>query len=192
MKPFFFIVIILSLTGCDLFETRQAEEPERPRADFQPATTPDQLIQNLINSFKEKDVQSYISCLADSSFTEKKFQFIPSGGASSQFPSLADQWNVKSEEQYFNNVRSSVQGELPITLSITSTSPPSQQGDSLIFIGNYLLNIPFIDAALPLMYQGDLKLSMVRDSRSLWVIYLWQDTKSTDAPSWSELKGRFY
>ncbi len=192
MKSIFFTIIIFSLIGCDLFETRQAEEPERPRADFQPAITPDQLIQNLINSFKEKDVQSYIACLADSSFTEKKFQFIPSGGAASQFPSLADQWNVKNEEQYFNNVRSNVIGELPITLSITSTSPPSQQGDSLIFIGNYLLNIPFIDAAFPLMYQGDLKLSMVRDSRSLWVIYLWQDTKSTDAPSWSELKGRFY
>jgi len=44
----------------------------------------------------------------------------------------------------------------------------------------------------PKDYQGDLRFNMVRDSRSIWVIYYWQDTKSTALPSWSELKGKFY
>jgi hypothetical protein len=37
-----------------------------------------------------------------------------------------------------------------------------------------------------------LKFSMIRDSRLIWSIYLWQDIKSTQLPSWSELKGRLY
>ncbi|MEO8399746.1 MAG: hypothetical protein ABI550_08045, partial [Ignavibacteriaceae bacterium] len=183
--------IFLFIYGCDLFGTRSAEEPDLPRSNFEPAVTTDILIQNLINSFSDKSVENYLACFSDSSFTDKTFLFSPSGGAVSQFPSLSDNWGRKNEEQYFNNLKTKVTENSSMVLELfnVKTSP---QFDSLIYTASYSLTVPLTDESIPEHYEGDLKFSMIRDARSVWVIYFWQDTKSSDTPSWSELKGRFY
>ncbi len=189
----FVIVYILSaliFTGCDLLQTRNAESPNQPRSNFQQAVTPQILISNLINSLQDKDVQNYINCLVDSSFSEKKFVFSPSSGALSQYPFLLTDWNTKDEEQYLQNLITKVSAQSPITLALTNELY-NPLGDSLIYTAAYNINVPN-DQSEPADYQGDLRLNMVRDNRSVWVIYFWQDTKSTDLPSWSELKGKFY
>ena len=126
----------------------------------------------------------------DSSFTDKKFYFSPSSGALSQYPFLINDWTIKDEEQYFNNLKTKVSDNTPITLSLTNEQY-SPLGDSLIYTATYSLNVPN-DQSEPKDYQGDLRFTMIRDSRAVWVIYFWQDTKSTALPSWSELKGKFY
>ncbi len=191
MKLLIIISFALLLGGCDLFTSRNAEPPNKPRADIQQAVTPDIVIQNLITSLKDKNVEGYISCFSDSSFTNKKFIFSPSSAALSQFPAFAGGWNKKNEEQYFNNMISRVVENLPITLKLSNVSM-SPQGDSLIYTASYFLNIPNNDSNISPNYQGDLKFDMIRDSRSIWSIYFWQDSKNSNLPSWSELKGRFY
>ena len=189
-----FVIIILCaflLAGCDLFSTRSAEKPNQPRSNYEQPVTPDIVIANLINSFKDKNVENYLSCLTDSEFVDKRFTFSPSSGAVSQFPSLSDNWNKKNEEQYFNNLKSKVNSDLPITLTFSGVST-LPQGDSLVYSASYFLNIPTANPNIPQNYQGDLKFGMIRDSRSTWSIYSWQDSKNSDLPSWSELKGRFY
>ncbi len=189
---FVIIVILLSLlfTGCDLVQTRNAESPNQPRSNYEQAVTPQILISNLVNSLKDKDVQNYINCLVDSSFSEKKFLFSPSGGALSQYPFLLTDWNLKDEEQYLQNLITKVKPQSPITLSL-SNELYNPLGDSLIYTATYSINLPNEESE-PADYQGDLRFNMVRDNRSVWVIYYWQDTKSTALPSWSELKGKFY
>ncbi len=184
-------LFVLILSGCDLFETRDAEIPDQPRSNFQSAVTPQILIQNLIYSLQDKNVENYLACFSDPSFIDKVYKFSPSSGASSQFPSLANDWSRKDEEQYFNNMKSKIPENLPVTL-ILSNTVSSPQGDSLLYSASYSLNVPHNDANIPRDYQGDLQFSMIRDSRSVWAIYYWQDTKNSDLPSWSELKGRFY
>ena len=186
----FYIMFVFIISGCDLIQTRNAEPPNQPRSTYEQAFTPQILISNLVNSLKDKDVQNYINCLVDSSFSQKKYYFSPSSGALSQYPFLLNDWNVNNEDQYFKNLITKVINQAPITLSMTNEQY-SPQGDTLIYTATYSINVPN-DESEPKDYQGDVRFNMVRDSRSVWVIYYWQDTKSTSLPSWSELKGKFF
>ncbi|MHB1688798.1 MAG: hypothetical protein ACYCVH_15700 [Ignavibacteriaceae bacterium] len=192
MKLYIFLILLIFVSGCDLFTTRTAEPPNQPRSNYQQAVTPDILIQNLINSLADKNVQNYLSCFSDSAYTQKVFTFSASSSALSQFPALAENWGKKNEEQYFNNMILKVADNIQISLTLSNSSI-SPQGDSLFYTASYFLNVPTSDPNLPQSYQGDLKFSMIRDSRSLWTIYYWQDySNNSSLPSWSELKGRTY
>ena len=191
MKLLILILFSILFSGCDLFTTRTAQAPTQPRSDYQQAITPDILISNFINSLKDKSVVNYSACLSDSSFSQKVFYFSPSSAAISQYPSLSDNWGKKNEEQYFNNLKTKIPTDMPITLTLTNISE-SPQGDSLIYTASYFLNVPTNDPNFPQNYQGDLRFNIIRDSRSIWSIYYWQDNKNTKLPSWSELKGRTY
>jgi len=191
MKKLIFIIASLNIIGCDLFTTREAEPPEKPRSDYQTAFTPEILISNFINSLKDKDIENYLSCLSDPAFTNKIFAFSPSSEALSQFPALGDNWNKSNESQYMNNLKVKIPDELPITLIFSNVSS-SLHGDSITFVASYSLNVPLNDATIPSNYQGELIFELVRDSRLVWSIYFWRDIKGTLSPSWSELKGRFY
>jgi hypothetical protein len=191
MRYFAVIFLLLLLGGCDLFQTRDAQKPDQPRSNYQIAVTPDLLIQNLINSLKDVNLQNYLACFSDTSFSGKSYLFYPSIGAASLYPSFASPWDKKNESAYFTNLISRIPSDVPVTLVITNTNS-SQLGDSIIYSASYTLNVPFTDSSIPSLYQGDLKFSMIRDSRLVWSIYLWLDIKSTQSPSWSELKGRLY
>jgi len=190
MKYLLIILNLVLLSGCDIFNAREAEAPTQPRSNNQQAVTPEILIDNLINALKDKDAANYINCFSDTSFSNKKFVFSASSGASSLFPALSSDWGLQNEQQYFNNVKAKVpeQAQIILTFSKATQSP---QGYSLIFTAEYVLNVPHTDND-PTVYQGDLIFSMGRDSRSVWTVYFWQDNKSTALPTWSELKGRFY
>lgn len=191
MKLYILILLTLFYSGCDLFTTRPAQTPTQPRSDYQQAVTPDILISNFISSLKDKSVVNYLACLSDSSFSQREFYFSPSSTALLQYPSLSDNWGKKNEEQYFNNLKTKVSTDLPLTLTLSNVSE-SPQGDSLIYTASYFLNVPTNDPNFPQNYQGDLRFNIIRDSRSIWSIYYWQDTKNSNLPSWSELKGRTY
>jgi hypothetical protein len=191
MKIFFFIFLSFFFAGCDLFNVRNAQPPSQPRSDYQLAVTPDILIQNLQSSLADKNTENYMASFANPTFTTKKFIFSPTASAVSQFPSLAEGWGLSNEQQYFNNLITKVDVNSPITLTLSDISS-SSYGDSLVYSASYFLNVPSNTSNLPSNYQGQLTFNMVRDSRAVWVIYYWQDTKNSSLPGWSELKGRLY
>ena len=187
----FLLFLCVIISGCDIFNTRDAEKPTQPRSDFEPAATVDILIQNLINSLKDKDVTNYMTCLSDTSFTDKKFRFVPSNEAISTYPTLMD-WNERNEEQYFTNMSIKVNTNSQIVLTLKESSR-NNFGDSTFYTANYALNLPFVNSnseVTPVIYEGTLTFKMIRDSRSVWSIYYWQDIKTSDSSSsWSDLKG---
>ena len=185
------LVFCVAISGCDIFNTRDAEKPTQPRSDFEPAATVDILVQNLINSLKDKDVTNYMTCLSDTSFTDKKFLFVPSSEAASTYPTLMD-WDKRNEEQYFTNMSVKVNPNSQIVLTLKPISS-NNFGDSTFYTATYSLNLPFVNSnseIIPVIYEGTLTFKMVRDSRSVWSIYYWQDIKTTSSNlSWSDLKG---
>lgn len=192
MNKFNIIIILLPfiIFGCDIFNTREAKSPDSPRENFLPPTSTEILITNFINSLSDKSVESYVNSLTDSIFYNGSFSFSPSSGAALQFPALADNWNKKNEEKYITDLfRAVTNQQISLTFSNSSTTP---YGDSTVFISTYNLSVSFNDPTIPNNYQGELRFTMVRDSRSYWSIFYWQDSKNSDLPSWSELKGRFY
>jgi hypothetical protein len=185
------LITVFSLASCDLFETRDAETPDQPRSNFEQAIEPEIVLSNLVYSLQDRNVSNYIACFSDSSYSGKSFTFSPSAGAASQYPELVNDWDKNSEEQYFNNLTTRIPDDAQITLTFTNDSY-NQLGDSAIFTATYTLNVPQNENSIPTNYSGEMRLSLIRDSRSLWSIYYWLDIKKDENSSWSELKGRLY
>lgn len=190
MKLLIFTLISFLFTACDLFLTREAELPDQARSNFQVATEPEIVIQNLTNAFTDKNVQNYISCFLDSSFSDKKFSFQPSGEVISQYPFLSENWSIDDEQRYFNSLTSGINADFPLSLSFNDESFV-RSGDSVIYSATYSISLPVSEPEVS-SYQGSLQFYLIPDDRAVWVIYYWLDIKLTGVASWSELKGRFY
>lgn len=189
-KLIFLLFIILSITACDLFTTRDAEKPDEGRSNFQPAVSREILIENLVNSLSDKNVQNYIACFVDTFFASRSYVFSPSSEAISLYQIFLQGWGLDEEQRYFTSMVSKVSKDFPITLSLSDDNFSSVSGDTSIYSATYFLNVPFSsEDPTPKNYSGSLQFNMMRDSRSEWVIYFWKDTKSQTLPSWSELKG---
>ena len=191
MKNLIFIMLLFSAISCDIFETRDAESPDQSRSNYLPATSPEILIQNLINSFADKDVVNYQNTFV-TGLSNRIFTFIPSSTALSRFQNLWPTWNIDAEVQYFNNMKTSVPDDLPISLSGLSLSPESFSifGDSLKYNSEYFISVPQRNSE-SLIFQGSLELSMINVS-TVWLVYFWKDNAVEDNPSWSDLKGSVY
>ncbi|MFA6025976.1 MAG: hypothetical protein WC727_05995 [Ignavibacteriaceae bacterium] len=183
-------ILMFFFNGCDLFNARTPERPEQPRSNYEVAVSPEILLQNFTNSLSEKNVQNYLNCFSDSSFSGKEFQFIPSAGSSSLYPVLLEGWSKKNEEQYFNNLISHIAKDLPITFTKNNENSSFSGDNSIVYTASYFLVVPHNDE-ISKNFEGELQFNLIRDSRQVWTIYLWRDIKSTQNASWSELKG-FY
>jgi hypothetical protein len=192
MKRLMVLAGLLFLAGCDIFSTREAEQPNQPRSNFIPAVTPQDVISNLRSSLEDLNVENYLACLTDSAFSNRQFRFAPSSTAISQFPVMASGWGKSEEQQYFLNMKNKIPEEKQIVLNFFNIQIGSTQGDTTVYTGSYSLSVPHNDPGIPVIFEGELSFSMTRDSRSVWTIHLWRDNRSGELPSWSELKGRFY
>jgi len=190
MNKFIIISVLLSLTACDIFNTRDAEDPEESRSNYTIPSEPEILIQNLINSFSDKDADNYVKSFTDPAFSNKDFFFLPTSSALQTWSNIWTDWNVDAEFQYFQNLITAAPEDLPVILSFTSEIY-SRLGDSLNYNAVYSLNVPQLNAE-PINYSGNIKFGMVRDMRDTWAIYFWQDNAISQSQSWSDLKGTSY
>lgn len=184
------LILLLFIAGCDLLDTRDPEEPDTGRAGFNSATTPAILFENLSNSFKDRLEENYYTCFADSLFISDNFTFVPSAGAISRYPVLAD-WNLDAEKQYFRRLLGTVDTDSPVLLNFFDEEV-TQIGDSAIYRYSYTITINSADQSLNEDYNGLSEYKIKRDSRNFWVITEWTDIKKDESPSWSELKGKYY
>jgi len=178
------------IIGCDLVSTRDAENPESSRSSYIVATTSDQLFTNLRNSFLEKVAKDYISSFVDSSFLKSPFLFTPSSDAIFKYSSLTD-WDLGSEDIYFRNLINAAEDKGNIILSLELLSN-SIEGNTENRNYNYTILLPIIDETTSSIYEGNAFFKVSLDANNQWVITEWIDTKTSDNPTWSELKGRFY
>jgi len=192
MRKYFLILSLVFLViSCDLFTTREAEDPNQNRSNFETPSSASIVIKNFKNSLIDKNVQNYLACFVDTLFSRKIYSFSASSEALSLYQMQG--WGINQENGYLNAVITKVPKDFPISLTLTDTVYSNLGGDSLIYSASYFLNIPFqTGEPYSLNYSGNLEFKMLRDERSLWVIYLWKDTKSQTLPSWSELKGSSY
>jgi hypothetical protein len=186
-------LIAISFSACDLFNTRNAENPDQSRSNFQPPVEPAIVIENLKNSLSDKNVQNYISCFVDTIFADQSYNFSASSEALTRFDVFLQGWGLNEERRYFTSIVNKVPNDFPISLTLSDQNYSNLSGDSLIYSATYFLNLPVQSGdPFPQNYAGSLQFNMLRDSRSEWVIYFWKDTKSETLPSWSELKGSSY
>ncbi len=191
LRIFLLINFVIIVAGCDIFNVREAEIPIQPRTNYQFPSTPDILVENLKNSYSDKNIQDYMSCLADSVFSGVIFKFLPSAGSATIYPGLQSDWTRQNEEQYFSNLLNKLSDNEYINLSFTGVNL-SMFGDSALYTASYTVILPENMASLPQRYQGEVKFTMVVDTRLAWSIKTWADVKNSEFPTWSDLKGMNY
>lgn len=193
IKNIFILFAFFLVTACDLFNTRPPEKPDQTRSNFEPPVAEEIVISNLISSLTDKNVQNYIACFVDTIFANRSFTFSASSEATLLYQVFLQGWGLNEEKRYFSSVINAVPTDFPISLSLSDESYSSLGGDSSVYTANYNLNLPVATGdPNPPNYAGSLQFNMLRDSRSQWAIYFWKDTKGSNLPSWSELKGSFY
>lgn len=192
-KLIFIFLILISIVSCDLFSTRDSEKPNESKSNFQPPVEKEIVIENLKNSLIDKNAENYIACFVDTLLAQKRFSFSASSEATINYQIFLQGWGINEEQRYIKSVFNKVPKEFPISLTLSDESYTNLGGDSLIYSATYFLSIPalFGDSGTS-NYSGILQFNMLRNSRALWAIYYWKDTKSQSLPSWSELKGSFY
>lgn len=191
MRSILTILLILVFAGCDIFRTREPENPVQSRNTWIPATTIDLLIENLKNSLNEKSTENYLRCFVDSTLTGKSFYFIPAAESYTTYSGIFSNWNLQNERIYFENLKSKIKDGGNITLSVFNEDRGTIQGDSVNYSADYLLIAEHSIESLSKEFQGHLQFTLFRNQKGEWSILSWKDFKRSDFLTWSDLKGRF-
>ncbi|MFH0735395.1 MAG: hypothetical protein V1773_12645 [bacterium] len=183
------VLLAVTILGCDILTTREPEKPELARTTLFPATTPQILFNNLVESLSQKVTENYLSCIADSSLSSTIYKFFPASGAVNKY-SVLSEWVKDSERRYFNNLKTAVIENQPITLTLLNENS-NMQGDSAIYQFDYIITLRLTGTNQEI-FKGNAQFKIRIDRNNTWVIAEWTDISIQGYSSWSELKGRYY
>ena len=162
------IVIVLLLTGCELFTPRDSEPPIDVLDPYAwvPPTSPEIVLQNLANAFPAHKLNYHLDVLGNSDETGTSFTFFPDQGVASSQPGVFDNWGYVEEENL------------------------SPIDDRYEIITDYHLTLSYGESETPLPEQlkGQATLTLIQNVDLLYEISIWQDLKSDSLPCWSDLK----
>ena len=179
---------LLTFQACDIFDSREPESPSETKSSYRVPVEPSDVIENLKNSFKDKNSNDYRKNFSSGSpLVDRNFYFVPSSNVLTVFPT---DWTLAEEFQYFNNLVIRVPETIPIQLTF-SQEEYELQADSAIYSAAYSISVP-VQNSIPVIYEGNLRFIMTTDINSAWVIYYWEDVASQNLKSWSNLKIEFY
>ncbi len=184
--PLFFGVLLTSCEGL----MRGSEPPRRPSVDhFVPPTDPGLVFSNLENAFLYREYDIYTRCLSDSLTSGKAYHFSAAPVKAVVFP---PDWNIQSEELYFQELLAACPNDSLLMLSITNDDvPDSDEGDTISYQINYNIIANHTRQGVDKQFNGRSYIKLIRNNQNYWVIYYWQDIPiSTDA-TWSDLKAYF-
>jgi hypothetical protein len=187
IKSLTLLLTILLLTGCSLFELREAEDPDDTVTGLcQPVYTPEDVIQNFRQSFTLLDADCYFGCFADSTWTQE-YSFIPETGFQ-DFP-LFSNWTAQSEYDYLTSLSQHFSGENALREHLLSLTNEllTETGDFATYDADYQLTM-FLEDTLH-SYAGGIQLMLSRQGTFQdWAIYSWEDQAVPDSDSWTVLK----
>jgi hypothetical protein len=185
---FLLLVVILNVFSCDVFKTRDPEEPSQAKSNFLPPTSPDIVLDNLKNAISEKNSINYIQCLSDNS--SFNFTFVPPPDVRNKYLSVFLGWDIDSEKSYFENIKSHIMTNEKSELVMNGNYTLSQT-DSVIYNSDYVLTVSHDMASIPKIIKGNLQFSISRNKNNNWSITKWIDNRIENQFCWSELKAQF-
>lgn len=178
---------MLFLVSCDLFLTRDPEEPKLSRNSFKSPLTPEILFENLENSFSQKNNESYKSCFVENTFLSLPFKFVPSSTAAVSDPALLS-WDLQKEFQYFFNLtKSDANNSISLELENEVWNTVDEKR---IYKYDYVITIS--GSIGTSQYLGASQFEIQLDQRNQWVIVEWRDIQTGADLTWSDLKGAYY
>lgn len=187
----YLLISLCFLFSCGIFETRSPEDPDQSPVVFLPATSPEVLMQNFMNSVKYKRLQNYSDCF----FGDGKYNFIPAQDAFATYQSIFQNWTIAEEQRSFKSIISAASGDNTISLNFEKSQYQYSSPDSIIFSANYEINLPTVQPLNLEKYNGRMLLIISQTIDGTYKIVRWSDfqtSNDTIYPSWSILKARYY
>ncbi len=187
----YLLILLCFLYSCGIFETRSPEEPDQSPVVFLPATSPEVLMQNFMNSVKYKRLQNYSDCFIG----DGKYNFIPAQDAFATYQSIFQNWAIAEEQRSFKSIISAASGDNTISLNFEKSQYQYTSPDSIIFTANYEINLPIVQPLNLEKYNGRMLLTISQAIDGTYKIVRWSDfqtSNDTIYPSWSILKARYY
>lgn len=184
-------VLSFFVSSCNLFETRDPDNPITGNQTLPPPLTKEALYGNFQSSLQQKNIVEYEKLFADSSTHRQQFLFVPNQSSAARYSAIFPTWNKTSEVDYFRNVTSAVGSS---SIQFTVTAAPTiltYQSDSAVYTIQYSLFVPHGRPGIPTQFDGRSELYMSPNRNNIWMIYRWIDFETKKDSSWSELKGQF-
>jgi hypothetical protein len=181
------IMVCFCVVSCNLFKTRTSQEPTQVSSTYVQRTDPEQVLQNMINAFRDKNKVNYLS-----SFSDVSFVFEATAYARNTYGGVFLQWDKSSEGNYFDQVTYKLQQNSNVTLkfdsiNIVPIAADSSQGDTY-----YNLTVPLAETNVAKNFKGRSQFIFARDQSGDWSIRRWLDINLNASDStWSDLKGTF-
>jgi hypothetical protein len=189
---FIFFLSLLILNSCDLFKTRNPQEPEDNSISFLPATSPNILFSNFTQSFVGLNTENYYDCFVKiDNYFAYDYTFLPEPNALARFSGVFSQWNAQSERTFLIGLKSNIEKGFKPELIWSNGNYEAISPDSAIYLSEYQLQI-FSQKKLE-YYSGIARLSFIRSNNGIWYIKTWQDistNQSDTSKTWSILKAQ--
>lgn len=192
MKKLLVLSLLIVLSCTDPFSSRESNPPVNDTGTFVQPVTPQIVLFNLENSFKDLVITNYIACL-DSSFVFR-YDFVI------KQPSATDSgWSYGEEsrmtESIFNSMLADTSVGLLVLLSPLIDRPDEAFDTSAVIYRSYILRaiVPNGQAGLDTSeYVGTSIFTMVENEQGLWSIARWEDQhQNTSTPSWADFKNGY-
>ena len=193
---FISLINILLINSCDIFTTRNPENPTKNNESYLPPTSPSIVISNLTNSIKEKNPDYYSLCFTDDSKPDnmQEYRFYHTSDALAKYSSIFDFWTVANEKSYFLSLISKTSSDIQPIFQLSNSKFEVLMPDSSLFVSDYYLKINHSILSLPKEFSGSLQFNIIRNSNGMWFVKRWVDNKlqeDTIKNSWSILKAEF-
>lgn len=171
------------LTGCGLFSTRSAEEPDAGRSSWETPRVPQDVLINMSNALFERNSVNYLR-----SFHPENFSFEADNVALANDPTLAP-WYYEHESSHITSLMN--EGTLPrdSLLFVIFISPEETiLQDSAEILTPYELTAGVAISGAPRRMAGTAHFYLRMGNEGYWQIYRWADNRTQEQNTWSDLK----
>jgi hypothetical protein len=177
-------VLMIALSSCALFATREPEPPMSDRGTFLQPDTPDRVIENIRFAVSERNTRNYRRSLSDD------LTFEPTAAAQSQHP-IWTGWTAGEEEGYFASLVSAITETADLSLELNDVSLTAIDAEHYAFDATYVITAEHSRQDIPTVFQGRLAWELAQQVDGLWALESWVDREVGAQPSWSDLKAAF-
>jgi len=182
------LLILILLTGCDLFTPREPEPPIDTLDPYawKPPTSPEIVLENLSNAFPAHKTNYFLDVLSHDPESGVSFLFVPDPGVAS-LPS----WGYAEEESFITKLFQILndQGLQRLTWEVDQLNPTD---DNYEIIADYQLTLSYTEnsSQLPVLLGGQATLTLIQNADLLYEVLKWQDLESDTLDCWTDLKAQ--
>jgi len=188
MKRSIFVIFgaalaVISLLSCNNpFSTRTPQTPPQGGAVILPPTSPEKVLNNLVESVRTKSIQDYLDVFSD------PFTFSPDPLDSLEYEQeFRSSWNRDRESAFVMNF---FIPDSTFTISLYTYSPPIYNPGDRMY--KYWYKLTFGKEGSEEVTRGEAWLYFRENSEGKWSIYLWVDHQvQSGTRTWGAVRARY-